>query len=317
MNNITLKDMNSTSVAEESHSNSSSQNVLFTYSFIIVLTTIFTLSIIFNSVTIVTILAAKVFTPINLLIMNLAVADLTYTLGIPMFIVHAFMKGWPFGQVGCKLFISAEFYGIVVGVLTVTALSVERYFEVVDKKKRANQLSSKFKVALVIAYIILTWALSTAVTLPFVAAVRLASSPDGVPLGCDSEWNEHSIVVYFTLKFLLIYFIPLIIISISSVKLLLFLFEWKNTFERNFGDRSRDEPSGSITSSVSCRNELIVRKNSVIVVSPPQPQDKKDSSEKKPESAAMPPLTDTDSSSLVITSSNNDSKGNLNVQIDV
>jgi hypothetical protein len=287
--------------------------VLFIYSFIIVSTTIFTLSIIFNSVTIVTILAAKVFTPINLLIMNLAVADLTYTLGIPMFIVHTFLKGWPFGQVGCKLFISAEFYGIVVGVLTVTALSVERYFEVVDKKKRANQLSSKFKVALVIAYIILTWILSTAVTLPFVADVRLASSHDGVPLGCDSEWSEHSILVYFTLKFLLIYFIPLIIISISSVKLLLFLFEWKNTFERNFGDRSRDEPSGSITSSVSCRNELIVRKNSVIVVSPPQPQDKKDSlsSEKKPESAPLPPLTDTDSSSLVITSSNNDSKGNL------
>lgn len=150
------------------------------YSFSIVLSSLFSFSIIFNTISMVAILTAKVFTPINLLILNLAMADLTYTFGIPMFIAHSFMKSWPFGQIGCKLFIFTEFSGIIVGILTVTALSVERYFEVVDKKKRAHQLSNKFKSAIVLVYIVFTWIVGLAVSLPFVSAIKLITDAGGI-----------------------------------------------------------------------------------------------------------------------------------------
>lgn len=155
------------------------QTLTIVYSFSIVLSFLFVMSIVFNSISIVAILTARVFTPINLLIMNLAVADLTYTLGIPMFIAHTFMKSWPFGEIGCKLFICTEFFGIVVGVLTVAALSVERYFEVVDKKKRANHFSNKCKNALVFGYIIISWVASILYTIPFTGGIKKISFANG------------------------------------------------------------------------------------------------------------------------------------------
>ena len=143
------------------------------YTSLLILAPIFSLSFVLNTISIATILSAHAFTPINLLILNLAIADLTYTFGIPMFIAHSFMKIWPFGQFGCKLFIFTEFFGIIVGILTVAALSVERYFEVVDKKKRAQNLSNKFKNALVVFYIVFTWIIALAASLPFISAIKL------------------------------------------------------------------------------------------------------------------------------------------------
>lgn len=152
----------------------------FVYSFSIVLSTLLTLSIVLNLISVVTIVAARAFTSINLLIMNLAAADLTYTLGIPMFISHNFVRSWPFGELGCQLFIGADFGGIVVGILTVAALSVERYIEVVDKRMHTRRrLSAKCKNALVVAYCCFTWLVALAVTLPFVRGIRLITTPRG------------------------------------------------------------------------------------------------------------------------------------------
>lgn len=98
----------------------------FLYTFFIVLFLIFMLSLLLNSISIASIVSTRAFTPINLLIMNLAIADLTYTLGIPMFISTNFSQNWLFGLSGCRFFMFTEFFGIVVGVFAVTALSVER-----------------------------------------------------------------------------------------------------------------------------------------------------------------------------------------------
>ena len=241
-----MNQSNSTTPEYELHHDEDKSWSTIDHSTLIILSLIFTASIAFNAISIVTILVSRVFTPINILIMNLAVADLIYTLGIPMFIAHTFMKSWPFGQIGCRLFICTEFFGIVVGILTVTALSVERYFEVVDKKKRANQLSNSFKNALVITYIILAWLFSSAVTLPFTSGIKLllvTPSPDSPisssSFSCDTEWSDQSTRIFFTLKFCLVFLAPAMVITFISVKLLIFLKDWKVTNGKLFNKRHR------------------------------------------------------------------------------
>ena len=113
---------------EEYYNHFEQKNRAVFYTFSTILSAIVLLSILFNSISVLSILMARAFTPINVLIVNLAFADLTYSLGIPMFISHTFSKSWPFGLFGCRFFIFTEFFGIIVGILTVTGLSVERFY---------------------------------------------------------------------------------------------------------------------------------------------------------------------------------------------
>ena len=121
----------------------------FIYPFTVFLMAICLLSLVLNLISIASVLTARAFTTINLLIVNLALADFIYSLGIPMFITQTFSKSWRFGVIGCKLFIFTEFFGICVGILSVMALSVERYLMIASKKNKAEQLSDKFNRLLI------------------------------------------------------------------------------------------------------------------------------------------------------------------------
>lgn len=196
-----------------------------TTGFSIVLCSIFAMSLIFNILSITTILKAKAYTTINLLILNLSFADLTYSLGIPFYIIELHNKSMPFGWFGCRMFIFTEFCGITVGLFTITALSVERFFEVADKKKRLNNFSNKFKVFIIIVYIVFLWLFAIGFTMPLVMSVD--SKSESLMINCNSNWPEETIKYYFLAKFFLIFFIPYLILIISSAKLLIFLNQWK------------------------------------------------------------------------------------------
>jgi hypothetical protein len=115
--------------------------------FLFVLALVFVFSILLNTLSILSIINMRKFTPINMLIMNLAVADLIYTSGIPMFSFHFLSKSWVFGVAGCRFFMFTEFSGVICSVLTVTVLSVERFFDVTEfYKQRRCQFFTKFKV---------------------------------------------------------------------------------------------------------------------------------------------------------------------------
>ena len=76
----------------------------------VVLCLIFILGVIFNIISILTILIAKAFQPINILILNLAIADLVYIAGVPLFLVHIFSQNWPFGLIGCQIFFLTDIF---------------------------------------------------------------------------------------------------------------------------------------------------------------------------------------------------------------
>ncbi|CAF4341026.1 unnamed protein product, partial [Adineta steineri] len=103
---------------------------------LVILGIIFVASVALNCISIISIVGARAITPINLLIINLAVSDIVYSLTIPIFAVHIVIPWWPFGRVGCQLAIAIDIIAMIVGVYTITALSVERYMDVRETSRR-------------------------------------------------------------------------------------------------------------------------------------------------------------------------------------
>jgi hypothetical protein len=81
---------------------------------LLILSFIFILSVLLNSLSIILIIGSKKITPINLLIINLAISDILYAFTIPIFAVHIVTPWWPFGRLGCQLAISIDIIAMIV-----------------------------------------------------------------------------------------------------------------------------------------------------------------------------------------------------------
>lgn len=244
-------------------------NSMFSYvnSITIILAIIFVFGIILNTFSIFVILKSSKLEPINLLILNLALADLVYIAGIPLFVAHLFSQSWPFRVIGCQLFFLTDFIGMTVGVYTVAALSVERYIEVTDKKKKLDKYSNKFKILIIGVCLILVWILGLLFSLSIVFSIELYKSIDDA-YSCESQWNDKTLNLFFFIKFILIFFVPFSIIVFSSVKLLFFLKKWKRETMSRLHFRVRNSNVPSDTSVLGIKNEAKhfvykVKKNAV------------------------------------------------------
>ena len=196
------------------------------YVFTLVFSALFVFGIAFNLLSIFSILNSKSFTPINTLILSLAFSDIAYTMSIPLFAAHLFAKSWPFGELGCRVFYLVDMIGMNVSVLTITALSIERFIDVTSKLKNWKLFTQKSKLRAIILYICLSWLFSFIFAYPFVSSVRLVNFNNVYT--CGSTWNEQTTRSYFTLKLVTSFVIPYVLITISSSKLLIFLHGWRN-----------------------------------------------------------------------------------------
>lgn len=237
-------------------SNESANHYIFNSSalaFNVILSLIFTFGLVLNIISISSIVTARAFTPINILIINLAMADITYTLGIPFFMFQMFNYKWPFGVFGCKLFIFTEFSGIIVGVLSVAALSVERFSDVADNNKRLESLSKNLKLLIIKIYSILAWVFAVCFSLPLLFSIKLVRH--GESLSCQSDWQDSSLRLFFMAKLIAVFILPYLVISVSSVKLLIFLNNWKKRFNHS-ALTNRRYKSRKVTFNLS-KNETI------------------------------------------------------------
>lgn len=204
----------------------------------IILSVIFILGVFFNIISFSTIVITKNFQPINILIMNLAFADIVYISGIPLFVLNSFYQSWPLDLIGCRIFFFTDFVGTLVGVYTVTALSVERFIEVTDKKKKLENVSDTFKVLIISIYMGVIWFLALLFSIPMVMSIKAEKSLDD-SYTCDTYWTVYQLNLFFFIKFVFSFIVPLIIILFSSTKLLIFLKKWK----KNSSNKSSNETS--------------------------------------------------------------------------
>ncbi|CAF0815691.1 unnamed protein product [Adineta ricciae] len=195
---------------------------------LVILGIIFVASVALNCVSIISIVGARAITPINLLIINLAVSDIVYSLTIPIFAVHIVIPWWPFGRVGCQLAIAIDIIAMIVGVYTITALSVERYMDVRETTRRYND---QVKCALVLGYIVILWIFAILFPLPmssslFVHNRSRAALVSGVVSECKSSWSAGELSRYVQLKFACAFLLPSLITCTFSFRLILFLHRW-------------------------------------------------------------------------------------------
>lgn len=127
-------------------------------------------------------------------IINLALADLLYLITIPFVVCTHFLKGWYFGDVGCRILISMDFLTMHASIFTLTIMSTERYFAVLKPLDTVRRSKSYRK-----AIALLVWAASFILTLPMIVSIQLTTVGDKAM--CQPTLSPLSYKVYLSFLF--------------------------------------------------------------------------------------------------------------------
>nr|QVK46038.1 G protein-coupled receptor [Proales similis] len=192
----------------------------------IALLTVFISSLILNSITVFYILKSQILKTFQLLILNLALADIIYSLSIPFFLGQFTSFSWNLGLFGCRTFFLTDLVGTIVSILTVTALSLQRSHELINQHGRLRSFSNRSSTGNINFFLLSSWTLALAFTLPLVLSLQVEQSSPSMQT-CHTSWQESHIQLYFVLKLLFVFILPFIIVLMCSIRMILFLTKWK------------------------------------------------------------------------------------------
>ena len=199
--------------------------------FVICLIITLIISILLNAITIVSIVMMKKYKKIDFLILNLAFADLVYSMNMPLFIAYVFNASYEPGLRARQLFYLADSIGMNVSAYTVVALSFERFTTVVETNSLWIKFFKSSKNVYTLIYLLATWLLSALFIMPFIFSLKQDWLAHEEKHMCYTEWSERQINIFFSLRFVAIFAVPYIIISIFSIKLLRFLSDWNKRLQ--------------------------------------------------------------------------------------
>nr|XP_020477650.1 urotensin-2 receptor-like isoform X2 [Monopterus albus] len=145
-------------------------------------------------------------------IINLALADLLYLLTIPFVVCTHFLKGWHFGDVGCRILISMDFLTMHASIFTLTIMSTERYFAVLKPLDTVKRSKSYRK-----AIALLVWVASLILTLPMIVGIQLMMVGDKAM--CQPTLSPLSYKVYISFLFCTSIVAPGLIIGYLYIQL--------------------------------------------------------------------------------------------------
>ncbi|KAM6906773.1 leukotriene B4 receptor 1-like [Lycodopsis pacificus] len=112
------------------------------------------------------------------LMLNLAISDLLCLLTLPLWI-YAFLYSWTLGLVTCKLLVYLVSCSVYGSMLTVTALSVQRYLQVVQLQKCFDQVGRKRMLGLL-------WLIAMILSIPSLVVRQPISDQHWTT--CDSHY---------------------------------------------------------------------------------------------------------------------------------
>ncbi|XP_067860667.1 urotensin-2 receptor [Heptranchias perlo] len=145
-------------------------------------------------------------------IINLALADLLYLSTIPFIVCTYFVKGWYFGDIGCRILFSVDFLTMHASIFTLTVMSTERYLAVVkplDTVKRSKGYRKAIAVVI--------WLTSLLLALPMIIIIKLIQTRDKNI--CAPTWNLHVFKIYMTILFITSILAPGMIIGYLYIRL--------------------------------------------------------------------------------------------------
>ncbi|XP_058424802.1 somatostatin receptor type 3 [Diceros bicornis minor] len=118
----------------------------------------------------------------NIYILNLALADELFMLGLPFLAAQNALSYWPFGSLMCRLVMAVDGINQFTSIFCLTVMSVDRYLAVVHPTRSARWRTAPVARTVSVA----VWVASAVVVLPVVVF-------SGVPRGmstCHMQWPE-------------------------------------------------------------------------------------------------------------------------------
>lgn len=118
----------------------------------------------------------------NIYILNLAIADELFMLGLPFLAVQNALLSWPFGSLMCRLVMTVDAINQFTSIFCLTVMSIDRYLAVVHPLQ-----SSRWRRPRVAKIVNATvWAVSIVIVLPVVVFADVLQD-DG---NCSIVWPE-------------------------------------------------------------------------------------------------------------------------------
>ena len=153
----------------------------------------------------------KLRTLTNLLLLNLAIADLLFVLICPPFTAYQFATyHWPFqgilGNILCKLMHYLLNVTAYVTIYTLVATAVIRYMTIVHTRRTMSYRTNKFVLFIIIGI----WVVMLLGNSPILASYAVQINPYGLP-DCENYGKHYGKILYATF-FVFAFVLPLIVI---------------------------------------------------------------------------------------------------------
>ncbi|XP_051916612.1 galanin receptor 2a-like [Hippocampus zosterae] len=154
---------------------------------------------------------------LDLLLLSMSLADFLTLLLIPFTLHSAVSHSWPTDEVSCKVYQFLLAFGLAASTYSLCAVSAARAMIITNPYRPPA-------ADLVVGMFALVWALSFVISLPlrmFATKESLGPGLDGFTF-CLPTIQEHHYQVVLS-QFVLLYFIPMLVIAFNYVRLALFL----------------------------------------------------------------------------------------------
>lgn len=151
----------------------------------------------------------------NYFIVNLAVADFMVILFcLPPTVLWDVTETWFLGSTLCKIILYFQTVSVAVSVLTLTFISVDRWYAICFPLK-FKSTTARAKMS-----IVFIWITSLVIDIPELVVLdtfQRKDFPVQVPYftQCEATWSEREETIYQILKMILLYTVPLLFMSIA------------------------------------------------------------------------------------------------------
>lgn len=204
-------DMLSTRDHHASNGSNMSEPMHFDVVTAVVYSVVFLIGLVGNTLAIYVVLRyVKMKTVTNIYILNLALADELYILGIPFLGTNSALSYWPYGDFFCKVCLTADTMSQFASTYCLTVMSIDRYLAVVHPLRSAKW--RKPKVAKLLSALV--WVVSFLFVLP----VTIYSGFQEDLKTCNITWPEPQklwSIAFILCTTILSFFAPLVVICLS------------------------------------------------------------------------------------------------------
>lgn len=191
--------------------------VPFNITMVVIYNIVFIVGLLGNSLAIfVVVRYAKMKTVTNIYILNLALADELYILGIPFVGTNSLLSYWPYGDFFCKVCMTTDTMSQFTSTFCLTAMSIDRYLAVVHPIRSAKW--RKPQAAKVVSAMV--WVVSFLVVLPGTIYTGVQEEFNT----CNFTWPEPQnlwSVVFILYTTILGFFGPLVVICLCYLLIII------------------------------------------------------------------------------------------------